>query len=660
VHTPCFPCTCRGVGGTKVAVAFVELDLIPLVGNLETLVLQAMELHEEGVATTARNRLRALADHGPVPMWTTRWANPALAIELGRHVRPVTAIAALGDGRVVTGTSLIGAGPEDDRILVWDLALPGADPVELGHHYVDTMVVLRDGRVVTCAWGEVLIWDPAHPSGTPIELERYDRVLAVLRDGRVAVTGGDRGDLVVQLWDPAHPGADPVELGHPEFGVSAVAVLADGRVVARVSDKLLVWDPAHPGADPVELGHHSGHGLAVLGDGRVVTGGEDRRVLAWDPAHPGAHPVELGRHEGKVTAVTVLGDGRMVTGGEDRRVLVWDPAHPRAQPERSRHHSEVTAVAVLSDGRVVTGTQPVGPDSEPPRVLVWNPDQPGADPVELGCHYVTAVAVLADGRVITAGQYIDRPVFIEGDYILVWDPDRPGADPVELGGAHGRVSKVAVLGDGRVVTGDEIGRIRVWDPAHPDAYPVELGQTFAVIALAVLRDGRVVVHSSLGPRGRLDDWPLLVFDPAQPGTTPLQIRHHRDQTWLTAVAVLPDGRVVTGGEDHRVLVWDPAEPGAAPVELGRHNAPVRTVAVLEDGRVITGGEDHRVLLWDPDTSALTAEIGCSVRALATCFSSGQCRKLHCQARNSRPRRRGTLSVVRVRLGSLEKELLSAR
>ena len=68
---------------------------------------------------------------------------------------------------------------------------------------------------------------------------------------------------------------------------------------------------------------------------------------------------------------------------------------------------------------------------------------------------------------------------------------------------------------------------------------------------------------------------------------------------MCAVAVLPDGRVVSGGDDGRVLVWDPAAPGAAPVELGRHDDGVVAVAVLPDGRVVSGGSDGRVLVWDP-------------------------------------------------------------
>ena len=69
---------------------------------------------------------------------------------------------------------------------------------------------------------------------------------------------------------------------------------------------------------------------------------------------------------------------------------------------------------------------------------------------------------------------------------------------------------------------------------------------------------------------------------------------------MHAVAVLPDGRVVSGGRDRRVRIWDPTTPGTGPVELGRHDRAVHAVSVLRDGRVVSGGDDGRVLAWDPD------------------------------------------------------------
>ena len=111
---------------------------------------------------------------------------------------------------------------------------------------------------------------------------------------------------------------------------------------------------------------------------------------------------------------------------------------------------------------------------------------------------------------------------------------------------------------------------------------------------------------------------MLVWDPAEPGTGPVELGRH--EGGVRAVAVLPDGRVVTGGDDGRVLVWDPDDPGAGPVELGRHDGGVSAVAVLPDGRVVSGGDDGRVRLWDVQSSSPGSLLACSAYALATSLS----------------------------------------
>jgi hypothetical protein len=82
---------------------------------------------------------------------------------------------------------------------------------------------------------------------------------------------------------------------------------------------------------------------------------------------------------------------------------------------------------------------------------------------------------------------------------------------------------------------------------------------------------------------------------------------------VDALAVLPDGRLASAGDD--VLVWDPADPGAGPVELGRHDR-VWVLAVLPDGRVASGGEDG-VLVWDVQNGTARSLIACSAYAFAT-------------------------------------------
>ena len=51
----------------------------------------------------------------------------------------------------------------------------------------------------------------------------------------------------------------------------------------------------------------------------------------------------------------------------------------------------------------------------------------------------------------------------------------------------------------------------------------------------------------------------------------------------------------------RVLVWDPAEPGTGPAELGRGEDAVRALAVMPDGRVVTGS--GWVRLWNVQSSS---------------------------------------------------------
>jgi len=185
--------------------------------------------------------------------------------------------------------------------------------------------------------------------------------------------------------------------------------------------------------------------------------------------------------------------------------------------------------------------------------------------------------------------------------VLQWTTRRASpALVLELGHHEFAVLAVAVLPDGRVITaGDsgEAGRVLVWDPAAPGTGPVELGRhEGTVAAVAVLPDGRVVTGGDPVGGGR-----VLVWDPAAPGTGPVELGRHEGS--VAAVAVLPDGRVVTGGYSGRVRLWDPGAVERSPVELARHEGSVWAVAVLPDGRVVTGGsdlgEDVQVLVWDP-------------------------------------------------------------
>jgi hypothetical protein len=192
-----------------------------------------------------------------------------------------------------------------------------------------------------------------------------DQVLADLRRAAVIDQAEPAvGAMLATVSGQAHHLRSSLPVAQPGYVLRQLclqaAELEEDRLASDLRARL--QSQPEPGLIPIwttrrasrallaELGRHADSvtAVAVLPDGRVVSGGFDGRMRVWDPIQPGTGPVELGRqHAGSVRAVAVLPNGRVVSGGFDRRVLVWDPAHPDSDPvELGRHDSRVVAVAV--------------------------------------------------------------------------------------------------------------------------------------------------------------------------------------------------------------------------------------------------------------------------------------------------------------------------
>jgi Trypsin-like peptidase domain/WD domain, G-beta repeat len=218
-----------------------------------------------------------------------------------------------------------------------------------------------------------------------------DRVLVDLRRAAAAdATHPAVGAMLATVTGQAHHLRRPRPLRQPDYLLRQLWMQAAELAEDGLADSVRARLVSKPGVGLVpqwttrrasralsgELGRHDApvRAVAVLPDGRVVSGGNDERVLLWDPAAPETGPADLGRHDDGVGAVAVLPDGRVVSGDVGGRVLVWDPAAPEAGPAYlGRDDDGVGAVAVLPDGRVVSGD--VGG-----RVLVWDPAAPEAGP----------------------------------------------------------------------------------------------------------------------------------------------------------------------------------------------------------------------------------------------------------------------------------------
>ena len=69
---------------------------------------------------------------------------------------------------------------------------------------------------------------------------------------------------------------------------------------------------------------------------------------------------------------------------------------------------------------------------------------------------------------------------------------------------------------------------------------------------------------------------------------------------INCISVLPDGRVLSGSDDHTIRVWD-AITGQCLQTLVGHEKEINCAAVLPNGWVVSGSLDHTLRVWNLTT-----------------------------------------------------------
>ena len=184
----------------------------------------------------------------------------------------------------------------------------------------------------------MLVWDPARPGAGPAELGRHDGRWSGGGAGRRA--GGHRRGRRSGCWCGTRPvpATDPVRAGPPRYGWC-------GRWRCCPTGG---WSPAGTtggcwcGTRPLPAPARPSWAATKLGVARWrcwPTGGWSPAGTTggcWCGTRPRPAPARPSWAATTVgaSAVAVLPDGRVVTGGDDGRVLVWDPA-TRRRPGRA-------------------------------------------------------------------------------------------------------------------------------------------------------------------------------------------------------------------------------------------------------------------------------------------------------------------------------------
>jgi hypothetical protein len=108
-----------------------------------------------------------------------------------------------------------------------------------------------------------------------------------------------------------------------------------------------------------------------------------------------------------------------------------------------------------------------------------------------------------------------------------------------------------------------------------------------VRALAISADGQTAVSGSFDSSVIRWSLPRNAADQV--------LRFH--QSAVNAVALTPDGRTVTGGEDGKIAIWQTGSPTPQRVLEG-HVAPVVSLAVSPDGTTLASASwDRTIRLW---------------------------------------------------------------
>jgi WD40 repeat protein len=144
------------------------------------------------------------------------------------------------------------------------------------------------------------------------------------------------------------------------------AILPDKRIVGSCENDVTIHNPETGDCEGIFKGHTDRVScIAVLPDGRIVTGSCDNTLRLWnvqslditkEPVQTQHSDVLFFGHIGAINCVNVLPDGRIISGSADTSLKIWNVQTGLCDITFKEHTTSINRLFVLSDGRIVSGS----------------------------------------------------------------------------------------------------------------------------------------------------------------------------------------------------------------------------------------------------------------------------------------------------------------
>lgn len=492
----------------------------------------------QAVAVSPRGNLLAAASADrKVRVWNL--SSSTLESTLSGASQPLKSIAISPDGSRLVGISSAQRSILDSKpqayLWWWNLRGGDAQKLDLGSVSAGQVAFSGPSQVVFAAgpglWS-IDLTAPGAPRSKQILASGDDLVaVAVSPDQRIVACGGrDRQVQLVELSS----GKVIWKLAGLLETYSAVATSADGKWIATASiDRRFTMWPA-----PADRKLATRHDSFLSGEnnaGRM----QASQVYVWN-ADDARLQTTLQLDDCLVTAVDFVAGGNQLavaswTAETRARLSLWDAASGRHVRDLSQHAADILSIAVSPDSHALVSGDVDG------ALCWWDPQSGEKRRTVEHERPIVSVAFAGNGKILAAADADDnaRVYDATSGAVLKTLKCRAPIEAVDVS-PDGNLVSIALRGPGLELWGWEgKGATRTLKEVEDWIEPLCGFATFSP-------DGRLVTCRGIGKD-------IAVFDVAT-GKLLCELRGHEHPP--SRVAFLPDGRLVSGGDERAVRLWD--------------------------------------------------------------------------------------------------------